>query len=340
MTFSIIIPVYNVAHSVSARSATRRSGSGDTYLHECLDSVLAQTFSDWEAICIDDGSTDGSGAILDSYASLDERIKVFHCMNSGVSCARNSAMDKSSGDFLVFLDGDDLLERTLLEDLAKIIVSKPAVDIVGFGVETLEVDGERRPYSRTCESGCFTGGQILASIRSGKGRYLWSVWDKVFRRGLICGQGIRFDVSLANGEDSLFAQEAIAYAGEVILRPDIIGYVYRRRAGSAVAEVRTALPKDPFVAFRRLLFIWKRLRTKGLRIVVGYNAVLLFSLGKVGNFAPEVRLCAIDFLLDSSEFIESVIPFLILHGTVKARVAAMAYICLPKCVKRKLLQRI
>ena len=75
--FSIIIPVYNVA----------------PYLRECLDSVLAQTLTDWEAICVDDGSTDGSGAILDEYAARDQRFRIIHQPNSGVSAARNVALD-------------------------------------------------------------------------------------------------------------------------------------------------------------------------------------------------------------------------------------------------------
>lgn len=79
MTFSIIIPVYNVA----------------PYLRECLDSVLAQICTDWEweAICVDDGSTDGSGAILDEYAARDGRFKVIHQTNAGVSAARNAALN-------------------------------------------------------------------------------------------------------------------------------------------------------------------------------------------------------------------------------------------------------
>ena len=81
--FSIIIPVYNVA----------------PYLRECLDSVLKQTFTDWEAICIDDGSTDESGAILDEYAAKDKRFRVIHQANAGVSAARNAALDKVQGEW-------------------------------------------------------------------------------------------------------------------------------------------------------------------------------------------------------------------------------------------------
>ena len=91
--FSIIIPVYNVA----------------PYLRECLDSVLAQTFTDWEAICVDDGSTDGSGAILDEYAAKDNRFRVIHQQNAGVSVARNTALSRIRGEWFLFLDGDDRL---------------------------------------------------------------------------------------------------------------------------------------------------------------------------------------------------------------------------------------
>lgn len=97
--FSIIIPVYNVA----------------PYLRECLDSVLAQTFTDWEAICVDDGSTDGSGAILDEYAAKDSRFRVFHQLNAGVSAARNKALDEAHGEWFLFLDGDDILRLDGLE---------------------------------------------------------------------------------------------------------------------------------------------------------------------------------------------------------------------------------
>lgn len=89
--FSIIIPVYNAAR----------------YLRECLDSVLAQTFTDWEAICVDDGSIDGSGAILDDYADSDKRFRVFHQKNVGASAARNKALDEVRGEYVLIIDADD-----------------------------------------------------------------------------------------------------------------------------------------------------------------------------------------------------------------------------------------
>jgi len=96
---SIVIPVYNVAK----------------YLPRCLDSIVAQTLSDWEAVCVDDGSTDDSPAILDSYAAADTRFKVFHTPNQGASSARNLALDKIEGEFLMMVDSDDFIHPQTLE---------------------------------------------------------------------------------------------------------------------------------------------------------------------------------------------------------------------------------
>ena len=93
LTVSIVIPVFNVAD----------------YLRAALDSLCAQTFSAWTAICVDDGSTDGSGTILDDYAAREPRIQVIHQANSGVSAARNAGLDQATGDVIAFMDPDDVV---------------------------------------------------------------------------------------------------------------------------------------------------------------------------------------------------------------------------------------
>lgn len=98
---SIIVPVYNT----------------EQYLCECVDSVLAQTFSDWELIIVDDGSTDGSGAIADRYAASDPRIRVYHVENGGPSAARNYAIAKCKGEYACCLDSDDILHPEALKIL-------------------------------------------------------------------------------------------------------------------------------------------------------------------------------------------------------------------------------
>ena len=99
ITVSIIIPAHNV----------------EKVLPRCLDSVRAQTVPDWEALVMDDGSTDNTAAILDAYAAEDSRIKAFHQPNQGVSIARNNAMESASGEFVLFIDGDDFIHPKTLE---------------------------------------------------------------------------------------------------------------------------------------------------------------------------------------------------------------------------------
>ncbi|MBR6435946.1 MAG: glycosyltransferase family 2 protein, partial [Thermoguttaceae bacterium] len=96
---SVIIPVYNV----------------EPYLRECLDSVVNQTFRDIEIICVNDGSTDGSPAILEEYAAKDSRIIIIHQQNGGLSAARNSGMNAAKGDFILFVDSDDYIKQNTLE---------------------------------------------------------------------------------------------------------------------------------------------------------------------------------------------------------------------------------
>ena len=98
---SIIVPVYNV----------------EPYIGKCLDSILEQTYSNYEVLLIDDGSTDNSGVICDEYSALDGRFRVFHQKNSGVSAARNFALIRSEGAYIMFVDSDDFIHPQMLEIL-------------------------------------------------------------------------------------------------------------------------------------------------------------------------------------------------------------------------------
>ena len=100
-TISVIIPVYNT----------------EMYLRRCIDSVLAQTYQDFELLLIDDGSKDSSGAICDEYAAKDARVRVFHKENGGVSSARNLGLDNARGEWVTFVDSDDYIEKKLSQVL-------------------------------------------------------------------------------------------------------------------------------------------------------------------------------------------------------------------------------
>ena len=113
--FSVIIPAHNTAQ----------------YLDRCLQSLQAQSFTDWEAVCVDDGSTDETGVLLDRYAAEDSRFLVLHQPQSGVSAARNAAMPKVSGKYVVFLDSDDFLHPQMME-ICHSLAERDDSDIVAF----------------------------------------------------------------------------------------------------------------------------------------------------------------------------------------------------------------
>lgn len=112
---SAVIPVYNA----------------EKYISRCLDSLIFQTFTDWEAVCVDDGSTDGSAGILDRYAAADPRIRVAHVENGGVSRARNTALEMVRGEFILFVDSDDFIHPQTME-ICLAMISRSGSDLVAF----------------------------------------------------------------------------------------------------------------------------------------------------------------------------------------------------------------
>ena len=118
---SVIVPIYNA----------------ENYLHRCLDSILAQTLTDFELILVNDGSTDCSGKICDEYALKDNRIKVIHKSNGGVASARQMGVDNALGNYTIHADPDDWVEPTMLEELYKKAIEKDAdMVICDFYVQT------------------------------------------------------------------------------------------------------------------------------------------------------------------------------------------------------------
>lgn len=200
--FSIIIPVYNVA----------------PYLRECLDSVLAQTFTDWEAICVDDGSTDGSGAILGEYAAKDSRFRVFHQPNAGVSAARNKALDEVRGEWIAFLDSDDILHEDFLARLLDAAKSSNAELVIGgvlrFGNERKDV------YVGPKVDGMYPPEDLYVEYNS---LCAWSC-GKIYKRRL--WGNIRFPVGIAYSEDRYILHDVLYAYPEV---PFVAGALYRYR---------------------------------------------------------------------------------------------------------------
>ena len=220
-TFSIIIPVYNVA----------------AYLRECLDSVLAQTFGDWEAVCVDDGSTDGSGAILDEYAAKDVRFKVVHQANAGVSAARNSGMANASGEYITYLDGDDAYDRAWLAEASNVIAETGA-DIVRMRYTDFHDKPPTAEFIR--DYAVHEGPDAVRKWGfrefSEKG-YSFLVFMKRDRLPMSGGHG--FPVGMGFMEDNVFMLRNVPSFHKAV-QSEFAGYYYRVRENSACRGLMTA----------------------------------------------------------------------------------------------------
>ena len=187
---SVIIPVYNV----------------EKYLCRCLDSVINQTCKDLEIILVNDGSTDSSGKICDEYALKDNRIKVIHKQNGGVSSARNKGLDIATGDYIGFVDSDDYIESDMYEVLYKSLIenntSVSCCDIFrlkkGKFVSTLNFPNEKK--------------LSFNEVLNNKFHDLYNV-DKLFDKNLI--GNIRFNEKIPLGEDILFTYKVLQKTREI-----------------------------------------------------------------------------------------------------------------------------
>ena len=183
--FSVIIPVYN----------------SEKYLKRCLDSVIVQTFKDFELICIDDGSSDGSLEILSGYN--DGRIKVITQKNMGQGAARNRGLDVACGKYIYFLDSDDYIEPNLLQCASDVLESAD-VDLYCFNTEVCG-NGEGLLYKRAKRYAQLTRAGLLEFSDEIRDLLNVYVWNKVFRSDLIQKYSIRFPQNLCY-EDIAFCK--------------------------------------------------------------------------------------------------------------------------------------
>ena len=245
--FSIIIPVYNVA----------------PYLKECLCSLLAQTYRNWEAICVDDGSTDDCAKILDEFRARDSRIKVIHQKNVGVSAARNVALKKAKGEWLFFLDGDDVLHPRLFEEIA--VCAEKDVDIIFAKHQVIKKIDDFK-YEIATKS----------VVKSEKAVVNWEeyfhpIFATAYRASKF--EGIRFKEGLTIGEDRLWHVLALDVADKTV-ELDFPGYGYRLRDGSATTACVTQKKFcDEISHFVLLLRIIKKSSKK-------YDACILRRVGQ------------------------------------------------------------
>lgn len=219
MTFSILIPCYNIAK----------------YLEKCLDSVIEQTYKEWEIIIVDDGSTDGTVDIIKFYAAKDKRIKsFFQEKNQGVASARNLLLREASGDYIIFLDGDDWWKNK--KGLEKIAVAsqKSNMDIIVFQYEIVRNDDSREFRSNNTrlldEEHIYTGEEFLKNVLGKKKVFQWYAFLYAFKKRL--WEKVTFDTQTYALEDAEVLYSVILNASSLVVIHEII-YQYRtEREGS------------------------------------------------------------------------------------------------------------
>ncbi len=210
---SIVMPVYNV----------------EPWLRECLDSVRAQSFTNWECICVDDGSTDASPAILDEYAAKDPRFSVIKRAHSNAGAARNAGIGLARGAFLSFLDSDDVFAPRMLEVMLGAIEGHRADIATCEIVRFRDGDAVPRLNKRTSRRASREFHRPAAALDLFS---LWvgRAWDKLFRRSFIAREGLRFQ-EIRSTNDACFTYSALSLAETVVSVPETL-IAYRESARS------------------------------------------------------------------------------------------------------------
>ena len=221
---SVIVPVYNVA----------------PYLRQCLDSIKTQTFGDWEAILVDDGSTDESGRICDEYSKQDERFQTIHKKNGGIVSARKEGLSKARSKYITFIDSDDWIEKDAFKTYSDEIKRTNADILITGLIYEHHKKGPKKVYNFLPE-GEYSEDRLnneLIGKMIYSGRYytpgiLPSLWTKVFKRDILSADLEDIDDSLTMGEDVAVTYPCILDAERVVVIKDCFcHYIYRRESMS------------------------------------------------------------------------------------------------------------
>lgn len=236
---SIIVPVYNI----------------ENYIERCIESLINQTECDIEIILVNDGSTDSSGVLCDSYAKLDSRIRVIHKKNGGLSSARNTGVSIATSEYVQLVDGDDYLRKDAVERLVEVMMKYPS-DIIQFQYQ--EVDDNETPVYRDSDSDIYqaaTSRELFENLYK-LGGVGASACTKLFRRELL----LRVPFANVQHEDEMWCTQAFQDSLTVTYIPDVL-YFYVMRESSIIHSKFNRKKLDIFEVIKKRI---KVLREKQL----------------------------------------------------------------------------
>ena len=260
MKLSIIIPAYNA----------------EAYLPQCLDSILAQEHQGREVIVVDDGSTDGTAALLERYPD----VRVIHQENSGMATARNRGLEAARGEYILFVDSDDLLTEGALTSLSAELTGE---DIISFNARKLHEDSGEYTYSPTITSPEHCDGWSYYNRHRLKPTdiHFVCIWQRSYRRKFLDDNNVRFADGLRRAEDDLFTTQAMLHARSVKTIADCL-YTYRVRQGSITRTADPALEADSRRAYHMLEMLFLPMEDIDKRViyqVLASNYITLLAKG-------------------------------------------------------------
>lgn len=274
---SVIVPVYKA----------------EKYLHKCVDSILAQTFTDFEVLLIDDGSPDTSGDICDEYATKDKRIRVFHKKNAGVSSARNIGLDNAIGEWVAFVDADDYVEKNYLDSIFKV---ESDIDLIHFGFL------KELPNNQVYCSYLFKYNKKIKREDLFLKNNFSSCSVSYFYRRRVIGD-IRFNENLKYSEDREFIIKVTLQSVNYILLTPNTAYRYVYNPNSATNAKR--MPNHYLDDLIGLYNIALYMESKCLVRVSYYTKMFIYKLfmksfyivmGSIGTKWKEVKVSSIEII--------------------------------------------
>ena len=231
---SIIVPIYDV----------------EDYIDRCIESILNQTFKDFELILVDDGSPDNCPAICDKWAEKDSRVKVIHKPNGGVSSARNAGLALASGEYVGFCDPDDKINERMYDLLYQSILENNS-DCCVCSYKSFKTDSDIESSCSDKRNVLVLNGNEIIEYFLGDGRnMLASIWTKLINRKLI--EKLRFNEAIAFGEDYCFALETLLNCSKVTMLENCELYYYFLREDSAMKKVNSEKYYKLFVEKQRI----------------------------------------------------------------------------------------
>ncbi len=282
---SIIIPIYNA----------------ERYLRNCIESVLSQSFKDFELLLINDGSTDSCGQICDKYATKDDRVSVFYTKNQGVSSARNFGLNKAKGEWIYFADSDDIVLEHAFENMMHHISNYVDYVIGGYKVYNEEedcvykVEKERNVLITKKEA-------IMEMFAPIDYRYQGYLWNKLFKLSVIRAFSLSFKPNIKFNEDRLFNVEYLCKITGKVYYSTIPIYKYYERSTSAMSSLLQRFNPHFITDLYAFVEMKKALNDISIEreIIKAHNTEMLYSFGRFVTMMQQFNLLDKKLLIESN----------------------------------------